>query len=98
MKNPSVSKLLENPEYLSLLIGNLKNPAARPMLEDFAKKGNVSPETIIRGLEWLTRMAHGYKRVAPALPLLKWSFIILAVAYVLKWTGVTGGLFFMMPF
>ena len=98
MQNPTLSKFLDNPEMLSSTIGMLKNPMAKQQLETVSKQVGISPETIIRLMEFCVSCAHGYKKVKPAMPVLKWGLIALVIAYLLKWFGVTSGLFFLMPF
>ena len=36
MKNPSMAKLLDNPEFLDSTLGMLKSPMARPQVEAMA--------------------------------------------------------------
>ena len=98
MKNPSIAKVLDNPEFIGSAVQMLKTPMAKPQLEAIAKQTGISEGTILTTLEWLVSAAYGYKRVKPALPIIKYGLIILIVAYLLKWFGVTSGLFFMMPF
>ena len=98
MQNPSLAKILDNPDFLASTVGMLKNPAARPQLEQVAGQVGISPETLVRVLEFFVSCAYGYKRVSPAVPFLKYGLIILVVAYLLKWLGFTEGLFFTAPF
>jgi len=63
-----------------------------------AKKMGVSSGFIIKMLEWFVSAVYGYKKIKPVLPVIKYGLIVLVVAYLLKWFGLTQGLFFMSPF
>ena len=76
----------------------LKNPMAKPQLDEIAKKAGVSSDTIVRLLEWVVSAIYGYKKIKPVVPVIKYGLLILLVAYLLKWFGVTQGLFFMSGF
>lgn len=59
---------------------------------------NMSPENIIRMMEWFVTMAKFYKTAKPVIPIFKYGMIILVLSYLLYWTGFTADLLFMMPF
>ena len=61
MQNPSMSKLLDNPEMLDTTINMLSSPAARPQVEQMAKQMNMNPDTLITVLKWLVRAAKAMK-------------------------------------
>lgn len=63
MQNPSMSKMLDNPDFLASTVGMLKNPMAKAQLEQMTKQTGMSPDTLIRVLEFLVSCAYGYKRV-----------------------------------
>lgn len=98
MKDPSMAKMLDNPDFLAQTVGMLKNPMAKSQLEGLTKQSGLAPDTIIKMLEYCVSMAYGYKKIKPAMPFIKYSMLILVVSYLLKWTGFTTGLIFMMPF
>ena len=93
-----MAKILDNPDFLHSTVQMLKNPMAKPQLEEIAKKAGVSSETIVRLLEWMVGAIYGYKKIKPVVPVIKYGLIILLIAYLLKWFGVTQGLFFMSVF
>ena len=51
MKNPSMQKILDNPEFIDNMINMIKSPMARPQMEQMAKQMNVSPDTL---LSWVS--------------------------------------------
>merc|ERR1719263_1672228 len=59
MKNPSMEKMLQNPEMISNCINMVKsNPA---MMEMMAKQmPGVDPATMVKGLEWMASLAGYY--------------------------------------
>ena len=61
MQNPSMSKLLDNPEMLDTTINMLSSPMARPQVEQMAKQMNMNPDTLITVLKWLVRAAKAMK-------------------------------------
>lgn len=67
----------------------LKNPMAKTQLDEIAKKAGVSSETIVRLLEWVVSAIYGYNKIRPVVPVIKYGLLILLVAYLLKWFGVT---------
>jgi hypothetical protein len=67
----------------------LKNPMAKPQLDEIAKKAGVSSDTIVRLLEWVVSAIYGYNKIKPVVPVIKYGLLILLVAYLLKWFGVT---------
>lgn len=62
---------------------------AKPQLEEMAKKTGVSSDTIVKLLEWFVSAVYGYKKIKPVMPIIKYGLIILVVAYLLKWFGIT---------
>ena len=100
MKNPSMSKLLDNPEFLKSTLTMLKSPMARPQVEQMAKQMNISPDNLIRVLEWLVSMGGVFKRIKDFVtnPIIKYGLFILIISYVMYWLGFTKDLMFMMPF
>jgi hypothetical protein len=76
----------------------LKNPMAKPQLDEISKKMGVSSGVIVTMLEWFVSAVYGYKKIKPIVPVIKYGLIILLVAYLLKWFGLTQGLFFMSVF
>lgn len=100
MQNPSLQKMLDNPEFLDSTIQMLKNPMARGQLDQMAKGMGMNGDTLVKVLEWLVSCAYGYKRVKNVVthPLIKFALVVLVASYVLKWLGFTSQLLFMMPF
>lgn len=100
MKNPSMAKMLDNPEFLDTTLTMLKSPMARPQVEQMAKQINISPENMIRVLEWLVKAGKAFKKVKNVVsnPIIKYGLIVLVASYVLLWLGFTKDLLFMMPF
>ena len=100
MKNPSMAKLLDNPEFLDSTLGMLKSPMARPQVEAMATQMNISPDNMIRVLEWLVSAGKAFKKVKNVVtnPIIKYGLIILVVSYLLFWFGFTKVLLFMVPF
>jgi hypothetical protein len=100
MSNPSLQKLLDNPEFLDSTIQMLKNPMARGQVDQMAKSMGMNPETLIKVLEFLVSCAYGYKKVRGffAHPIIMVSLAVLVISYLLKWFGFTAELLFMMPF
>jgi hypothetical protein len=82
-----MSKILENPDFLSTALNMLKSPGAKGQLDAMAKQTGLSSETLMRGLEWLVSLARVYTKVKPALPVIKYGLILLVVSYILKWFG-----------
>lgn len=93
-----MAKFLDNPDFLHSTVQMLKNPMAKPQLDEIAKKTGISSETIVKIMEWFVSATYGYKKIKPVVPFIKYALIILAVAYLLKWFGLTQGLFFLSPF
>lgn len=59
MGNPSMQNMLSNPEMLTQSINMMKsNPAMLDMLRK--QIPGVEPETLVRGLEWLSTLARYY--------------------------------------
>ncbi len=100
MSNPSMSKMLDNPEFLKQTVGMLKSPMARPQVEQMAKQVNMSPDTLLSILDWMASAAGAYSRVkrVVANPIIYYGLIVLVVSYLLFWFGFTKDLLFMMPF
>lgn len=100
MKDPSMAKMLDNPEFLDTTLTMLKSPMARPQVEQMAKQMNISPENMIRVLEWLVRAGKAFKKIKTVVgnPIIKYGLIVLVLSYVLYWLGFTKDLAFMMPF
>lgn len=100
MKNPSMAKMLDNPEFLDTTLNMLKSPMARPQVEQMAKQMNISPENMIKVLEWLVTAGKAFKKVKTVVtnPIVKYGLIVLVLSYVLYWMGFTRDLAFMMPF
>ena len=90
-----MAKFLDNPDFLYSTVQMLKNPMAKPQLDEMAKKMGVSSEFILRMLEWFVSALYGYKKIKPVIPVIKYGLIVLVVSYLLKWFGFTQGLFFM---
>ena len=65
-----------------------------------ASQMNISPENLIRVLEWLVSAASSFKKVKSVVthPVIWYGLIILVVSYLLFWFGFTNDLAFMMPF
>ena len=78
----------------------LKSPMARPQVEQMATQMNISPDNLIRVLEWLISMAGVFKKLKDFFtnPIIKYGLIILIISYVAYWLGFTSDLVFMMPF
>ena len=100
MENPSLSGLLDNPEFLKNAVGMLKSPMARPQVEQMAKQMNMNPDTMIKAMDWLVPAAiYGNKvRKVVMHPIILYGLLILAISYVLYWLGFTNDLLFMRPF
>ena len=65
-----------------------------------ASQMNISPENLIRVLEWLVSAAAGFKKVKSVVthPVIWYGLIVLVASYLLFWLGFTNDLVFMMPF
>lgn len=87
MKDPSMSKLLENPDFLKSSIAMLKSPMAKGQLDAISQQTGMKPDTIIWAMEWLVSCAGVYNRIKPVLPVIKYGLIILIGSYLLKWMG-----------
>ena len=100
MKNPSMAKMLDNPEFLDTTLTMLKSPMARPQVEQMSKQMNITPENMIKVLEWLVAAGKAFKKVKTFVtnPIVKYGLIVLVLSYVLYWAGFTRDLAFMMPF
>ena len=100
MKNPSMAKMLDNPDFLKSTVSMLKSPMARPQVEQMARQVNMSPDTLISVLDWLASAAVAFSKVKRVVgnPVIYYGLIILVVSYVLFWFGFTKDLLFMMPF
>ena len=87
MKNPSMSKMLENPDFLSTTLNMLKSPMAKGQLDAIAQQTGMSSSTIIKCLEWLVSLAYMYNRMRPVLPIIKYGFILLVISLIARWMG-----------
>lgn len=65
-----------------------------------AKQMNISPDTLIKVLEWLVSAAVGFKKVKDTVshPIIKYGLLVLVISYIAYWLGFTNDLLFMMPF
>ena len=88
MANPSLSKLLENPDFLETALQMLKGPAAKPQLEALAKQTGMSEQTILRGLDAIVKIAKLYTKAKPILPLIKYGAILLIVLLIGRFFGI----------
>jgi len=91
MQNPSIGKFIDNPEFLNTTVQMLKNPMARPQVEQIAKTTGMAPETLIKILEFLVNCAYGMKRTKSFFtnPIIKYGLIFLVLSLILKWLGFT---------
>lgn len=61
MKNPSMANLLNNPEMLTQCVNMLKNNPA--MMQTLSQQiPGVDPQTMVKGLEWLSSLANYYSK------------------------------------
>ena len=99
MQDPSLSKLIENPDFLHSTIQMLKQPMARPQVEAIAKQTGMNPDTLIKVLEFLVNCAYGMKRAKTFFtnPIIKYGLMFLILSLVLKWLGFTKDYLFMVP-
>ena len=99
MQNPSISKFIDNPEFLHSTVQMLKNPMAKQQVEAISKQANIAPETLIKVLEFLVNCAFGMKKAKNFFgnPIIKFGLIILILSLLLKWFGFTDDYLFMMP-
>lgn len=77
----------------------LKNPMARPQVEQIAKQTGMAPETLVKVLEFLVNCAFGMKRAKSFFtnPIIKYGLIFLVLSLILKWLGFTQDYLFMVP-
>ena len=59
MKDPSLAKLVDNPDFLKTTLEMLKSPMGKQQVEMIAKQTGMSGDTLIRILEWLVRDLRG---------------------------------------
>ena len=88
MQNPSMQKLMDNPEFLDSALAMMKSPMGKQQLEQMSKQTGMSPDTMLRLLGWFVSLAKVYKNVRPVLPVIKYGLIILVGSYLLKWLGL----------
>ena len=99
MQNPSLAKLVDNPDFLHTTVQMLKQPMARPQVEQIAKQTGMAPETMIKVLEFLVNCAYGMKRVKSFFtnPIIKYGLMFFILSLILKWMGFTQNYLFMVP-
>ena len=99
MQDPSLSKLIDNPDFLHSTIQMLKQPMARPQVEAIAKQTGMNPDTLIKVLDFLVKCAYGMKRAKTFFtnPIIKYGLMFLILSLVLKWLGFTKDYLFMVP-
>ena len=95
MKNPSLSKLLDNPDFLASTVAMLKNPAAKQQIEAMTGQTGMSSDMLIRVLDFLVKCAYGYKRAKGVFSntYIKVALYILLLDMVLTYLGFINGSF-----
>ena len=95
MANPSIGKLIDNPELLDSLVSMVTNPAMRPQIEAMSGQTGMKADTIISMLKGIVKLVYILKPIKRVLtnPIVYYGLIIMVISYVLKWIGITNGHF-----